>query len=72
MGGVVLGIIVIAGLVGVACWERRGGRVPDLPKLPEVQLPAHGVTALVVGLLLAVIAASIVAIDLGLIWLRTQ
>ena len=72
MGGVVLGIIVIAGLVGVACWERRGGRVPDLPELPAVQLPAHGVTALVVGLLLAVIAASIVAIDLGLIWLRTQ
>ena len=72
MGGVVLGIIVIAGLVGVACWERGGGRVPDLPELPEVQLPAHGVTALVVGLLLAVIAASIVAIDLGLIWLRTQ
>jgi len=29
-------------------------------------------TALVLGLLLAVIAASIVAIDLSLIWLRTQ
>jgi hypothetical protein len=72
MGGIVLGIIVIAGLVGVACWERRGGRVPDLPEIPQVQLPAHGVTALFVGLLLAVIAASIVAIDLGLIWLRTQ
>ena len=72
MGGVVLAVIVIAGLVGVACWERRGGRVPDLPNVPEVQLPAHGLTALVVGLLLAVIAASIVAIDLGLIWLRTQ
>jgi hypothetical protein len=69
MGGVVLGIIVIAGLVGVACWERGGGRVPHLP---EVQLPAHGMTALVLGLLLAVIAASIVAIDLSLIWLRTQ
>jgi len=69
MGGVVLGIIVIAGLVGVACWERGGGRVP---RLPEVQLPAHGMTALVLGLLLAVIAASIVAIDLSLIWLRTQ
>jgi len=69
MGGVVLGIIVIAGLVGVAFWERGGGRVP---RLPEVQLPAHGMTALVFGLLLAVIAASIVAIDLSLIWLRTQ
>ncbi|HMG28382.1 MAG TPA: hypothetical protein VKH36_16390 [Acidimicrobiia bacterium] len=72
MGGIVLGIIVIAGLIGVACWERRGGRVPDLPDLPEMQLPAHGVNALVVGLLLAVIAASIVAIDLSLIWLKTQ
>jgi len=72
VGGVLLGIIVIGGLAGVACWERRGGRVPDLPDLPEVQLPAHGMTALVVGLLLAVIAASIVAIDLSLIWLRTQ
>ncbi|HYV60008.1 MAG TPA: hypothetical protein VFA62_08065 [Acidimicrobiia bacterium] len=69
MSGVLLGIIVIAGLVGVACWERRGGRVPDLP---EVQLPAHGVSALVVGLLLAAIGASIVAIDLSLIWLKTQ
>ena len=72
MAGVVLGIIVIGGLVGVACWERTGGRVPDLPELPELQLPAHGVGALVVGLLLAAIAASIVAIDLSLIWLRTQ
>ena len=72
MGGVFLAIIVIGGLAAVACWERRGGRVPDLPDLPEVQLPAHGVSALVVGLLLAVIAASIVAIDLSLIWLRTQ
>jgi hypothetical protein len=69
MGGVVLGIIVIAGLVGVACWERGGGRVP---RLPDVQLPVHGMTALVVGLLVAVLAASIVAIDLSLIWLRTQ
>ena len=69
MGGVVLGIIVIAGLVGIAYWERGGGRAP---RLPEVQLPAHGMTALVLGLLLAVIAASIVAIDLSLIWLRTQ
>jgi uncharacterized protein YjeT (DUF2065 family) len=69
MGGVVLGIIVIGGLVGVACWERAGGRVPELP---EVQLPAHGVSALVVGLLLAAVAASIVAIDLSLIWLKTQ
>jgi hypothetical protein len=72
MGGIVLGIVVIAGLVGTARWERSGGRVPDLPSLPEVQLPAHGVTALLFGLLLAVIAASIVAIDLSLIWLRTQ
>ena len=69
MGGILLGIILIAGLVGLARWERRGGRVPPLP---DVQLPAHGVTALFVGLLLAVIAASIVAIDLSLIWLKTQ
>jgi hypothetical protein len=69
VGGVLLGIIVIAGLVGVARWERGGGRVRALP---EVQLPAHGMSALVVGLLLAAIAASIVAIDLSLIWLKTQ
>lgn len=67
MGGILLGIIVIAGLVGMARWERGGGRVPDVP---ELQLPAHGMTALIVGLLLAVIAASIVAIDLSLIWLK--
>jgi hypothetical protein len=69
VGGVLLGIIVIAGLIGIARWERGGGRVPDLP---EVQLPAHGMSALVVGFLLAAIAASIVAIDLSLIWLKTQ
>jgi uncharacterized protein YjeT (DUF2065 family) len=69
MGGLLLGIIVIGGLVGVAYWERSGGRVPHLP---DVQLPAHGISALVVGLLLAFVAASIVAIDLSLIWLRTQ
>ncbi|HKA92446.1 MAG TPA: hypothetical protein VKE97_01485 [Acidimicrobiia bacterium] len=72
MQGVVLGIIVFAGLVGVARWERSGGGVPDLPRPPEVQLPARGVTALVFGLLLAAVAASIVAIDLSLIWLKTQ
>jgi hypothetical protein len=69
MGGLLLGIIVIGGLVGVACWERRGGHVP---RLPDVQFPAHGMTALVVGLLLAFVAASIVAIDLSLIWLKMQ
>jgi uncharacterized iron-regulated membrane protein len=72
VGGLLLGIIVIGGLVWVAYWERSGGRVRRPPKLPELQLPAHGVSALVVGLLLAVVAASIVAIDLSLIWLRTQ
>src|SRR5262249_14901713 len=49
VGGVFLGIVVIAGLIGVACWERRGGHVPDVP---ELQLPAHGLTAVFVGLLL--------------------
>jgi uncharacterized iron-regulated membrane protein len=72
MGGLLLGIIVIGGLIGVAYWERSGGRVPRPPKLPEVQLPAHGISALVVGLALAFVAASIVVIDLSLIWLRTQ
>jgi len=69
VGGVFLGIVVIAGLIGVACWERRGGHVPDVP---ELQLPAHGLTAVFVGLLLVAIAASIVAIDLSLVWLRAQ
>lgn len=68
MGGVVLGVIVVAGLVALARWERSGGRVP---KIPDMELPAHGMGALVVGVLLAAIAASIVAIDLSLIWLRT-
>jgi hypothetical protein len=67
MGGVLLGIIVMAGLVGVACWERHGGQVPTFP---DVRLPVHGMTALVVGLLLAVMAAAIVALDLSLVWLR--
>jgi hypothetical protein len=69
MGGVLLGIIVMAGVVGVACWERHGGRVPTFP---DVRLPVHGMAALVVGLLLAVMAASIVALDLSLVWLRVH
>lgn len=62
MGGLVLALVIIPGLVGVAVWERRGGRVP---KLPELELPVHGLPALFVGVVIALVALVIIMIDLA-------
>lgn len=62
MGGVVLWLLIIPGLIGVAVWERRGGQVP---KLPEVELPVHGLPALFFGVAIALLALAIIAIDLA-------
>lgn len=62
MGGLVLWLLIIPGLVGLAVWERGGGRVP---KFPEFELPVHGVSALLFGLVIALLALAIIVIDLA-------
>jgi hypothetical protein len=55
-------VVVIPGLIGLAVWERRGGRVP---KSPELELPVHGLQALLVGLVIVLVAFAIILIDLA-------
>ena len=64
MGGLVLWLLIIPGLIGVAVWERRGGQ---MPKFPEVELPMHGLPALMFGVVIALIALAIIVIDLAVI-----
>jgi hypothetical protein len=64
MGGLVLALVIIPGLVGLAVWERRGGHVP---KMPVVELPVHGLPALVLGVVIALLALAIIVIDLAVI-----
>lgn len=64
MGGLLLWILIIPGLIGIAVWERRGGHVP---KIPEVELPVHGLPALFFGLVIALLALAIIVIDLAVI-----
>jgi hypothetical protein len=64
MGGLVLWLLIIPGLIGIAAWERRGGRVP---KIPEFELPVHGFPALFFGLVIALLALVIIVIDLAVI-----
>jgi hypothetical protein len=61
MGGLLLLLVIIPGLIGLAAWERGGGQVP---KVPDVELPVHGVPALAFGLAMALVASAIIAIDL--------
>jgi hypothetical protein len=64
MGGLVLWLLIIPGLIGIAVWERRGGRVP---KFPEVELPMHGLQALMFGVVIALLALAIIVIDLAVL-----
>jgi hypothetical protein len=64
MGGLLLALVIIPGLIGLAAWERGGGHVP---KMPEVELPVHGVPALLFGLAIAMLGLAIIAIDLAVI-----
>jgi hypothetical protein len=64
MGGLLLALVIIPGLIGLAVWERGGGHVP---KMPEVELPVHGVPALLFALAIAMLALAIIAIDLAII-----
>ena len=64
MGGLVLWLLIIPGLIGIAAWERGGGRVP---KIPDFELPVHGFPALFFGVVMAVLALAIIAIDLVII-----
>ena len=64
MGGLLLAMVVIPGLIGLALWERSGGRVP---KMPDVELPAHGFPALIFGVAIALLALAIIAIALAVI-----
>lgn len=64
MGGLVLWLLIIPGLIGIAAWERGGGRVP---KIPEFELPVHGFPAFLFGLVIALLALAIIVIDLAVI-----
>jgi hypothetical protein len=64
MGGLVLWLLIIPGLIGIAVWERGGGQVP---KVPEVELPVHGLPALFFGVVIALVALAIIVIDLAVI-----
>jgi hypothetical protein len=64
MGGLVLWLLIIPGLVGIAVWERGGGRVP---KVPEFELPVHGFSALLFGVVIVLLALAIIVIDLAVI-----
>ena len=64
MGGLLLVLVIIPGLIGLAAWERGGGHVP---KMPEYELPVHGLPALFFGLAIALLAVAIIAIDLALV-----
>lgn len=64
MGGLVLWLLIIPGLMGIAVWERRGR---PLPKIPEFELPVHGMPALFFGVVIALLALAIIAIDLAVI-----
>jgi hypothetical protein len=64
MGGVVLWLVIIPGLIGLAVWERRGR---PLPKIPDVELPVHGMPALWFGVVIALLALAIIVIDLAVI-----
>jgi hypothetical protein len=64
MGGLVLWLLIIPGLIGMAVWERGGGRVP---KIPDFELPVHGFPALLFGLVIALLALAIIVIDLAVI-----
>jgi hypothetical protein len=64
MGGLVLWLMIIPGLIGLAVWERRGR---PLPKLPDIELPVHGMPALFYGVVIALLALAIIAIDLAVI-----
>jgi hypothetical protein len=64
MGGLVLWLLIIPGLIGLAVWEQRGR---PLPKIPEVELPVHGMPALFFGVVIALLALAIIAIDLAVI-----
>jgi hypothetical protein len=61
MGGLLLVLVIIPGLIGLAAWERGGGHIP---KMPEVELPVHGLPALAFGVAMALLALAIIAIDL--------
>jgi hypothetical protein len=64
MGGLVLWLMIIPGLIGLAVWERRGR---PLPKIPDIELPVHGMPALFYGVVIALLALAIIAIDLAVI-----
>jgi len=64
MGGLVLLLLIIPGLIGIAVWERRGGHVP---KIPAIELPVHGLPALFLGVVIALLALAIIVIDLAVI-----
>jgi hypothetical protein len=64
MGGLVLWLMIIPGLIGLAVWERRGR---PLPRIPDIELPVHGVPALFYGVVIALVALAIIAIDLAVI-----
>jgi hypothetical protein len=64
MGGLVLWLMIIPGLIGLAVWERRGR---PLPRIPDIELPVHGAPALFYGVVIALVALAIIAIDLAVI-----
>jgi hypothetical protein len=64
MGGLVLSLLIIPGLIGIAVWERRGGQVP---KFPDVEMPMHGLQALMFGVMIALVALAIIVIDLAVL-----
>ena len=64
MGGLLLVLVIIPGLIGLAAWEKGGRRAP---KMPDVELPVHGVPALAFAVAITLLALAIIAIDLAVI-----